>query len=107
MQVKPGSNIAHRFWIGLLRELAAAAASLFCGGQNLKDFSSAAASPGAATAANMYGGMGGGGNAWMKIMGISGAEVSKRNAAKEKGKGGPAGTGSGGVAGQNAIGDPG
>lgn len=35
---------------------------------------------------DMYGGMGGGGNAWMKIMGISGDQVGKRQAAKEKGK---------------------
>ena len=47
------------------------------------------------------------GNAWIKIVGISGAEVSKRNAAKEKGKGGPGQGGSGGVGGQNALGDPG
>jgi len=57
----------------------------------------------------MYGGMGGGGNAWMKIMGISSAEVSKRNAAKEKGKGGPGSGGVGGQgttgSGQNALGD--
>ena len=32
--------------------------------------------------------MGGGGNAWMKIMGIQGDQVGKRAAAKEKGKGG-------------------
>ena len=59
--------------------------------------------------ATMYGGMGGGGNAWMKIMGISSAEVSKRNAAKEKGKGGPGSGGVGGQgttgSGQNALGD--
>ena len=36
----------------------------------------------------MYGGMGGGGNAWMKIMGINSSEIGKRQAAKEKGKGG-------------------
>ena len=36
---------------------------------------------------NMYGGMGGGGNAWMKIMGINSSEIGKRQAAKEKGKG--------------------
>ena len=35
----------------------------------------------------MYGGMGGGGNAWMKIMGINSSEIGKRQAAKEKGKG--------------------
>ena len=35
----------------------------------------------------MYGGMGGGGNAWMKIMGINSGDVGKRAAAKEKGKG--------------------
>ena len=34
---------------------------------------------------NMYGGMGGGGNAWMKIMGINSSEIGKRQAAKEKG----------------------
>ena len=34
----------------------------------------------------MYGGMGGGGNAWMKIMGI-GDGAQKRG--KSKGKGGP------------------
>ena len=33
----------------------------------------------------MYGGMGGGGNAWMKIMGINSSEVGKR-AAKKEGK---------------------
>ena len=33
----------------------------------------------------MYGGMGGGGNAWMKIMGINSSEIGKRQAAKEKG----------------------
>jgi hypothetical protein len=33
----------------------------------------------------MYaGGMGGGGNAWMKIMGIDGDKVGKRQVAKEK-----------------------
>ena len=31
----------------------------------------------------MYGGMGGGGNAWMKIMGINSSEVGKRNAKKD------------------------
>jgi hypothetical protein len=34
----------------------------------------------------MYGGMGGGGNAWMKIMGINSSEIGKRQAKKEKGK---------------------
>ena len=29
--------------------------------------------------------MGGGGNAWMKIMGINSSEIGKRQAAKEKG----------------------
>ena len=35
----------------------------------------------------MYGGMGGGGNAWMKIRGINSSEVGKRQAAKDKAKG--------------------
>ena len=35
----------------------------------------------------MYSGMGGGGNAWMKIMGISNENVKNRQ--KGKGKGGP------------------
>ncbi len=32
----------------------------------------------------MYGGVGGGGNAWMKIMGIGGDQVQKRQAQKGK-----------------------
>ena len=35
----------------------------------------------------MYGGMGGGGNAWMKIMGIGDGDAKNRN--KKKGKGDP------------------
>ena len=36
----------------------------------------------------MYGGMGGGGNAWMKIMGIGGENAQKRQKGKGKGKDG-------------------
>ena len=94
----------------MLREVAAAAAAASLLGRCLnsllkKDsFSSSSSQAAASSDATMYGGMGGGGNAWMKIMGISSAEVSKRNAAKEKQAGK---AGSGGVAAQNALGDPG